>query len=119
MDQVLPPAEEGTSRLKFTYTKCIYEGRSQVYRGVLSGPGECQERRVVCKFIDGDTCPMNAEARVYTINLAPLQGQDVPELIGFFRAPAKDPRLAVACLLFEDFGRALTAWLGDYPMAIR
>ena len=117
MDQLLPPTED-TAHLKFTYDKVLHQARTEVYGGILSGPGD-EERRVVCKFIDGDTCPLKYEARIYTTKLAHLQGRDVLNVIGFFRAPAKDPRLSSACILFEEFGRSVTGWLGDYPIAIR
>ena len=120
MDQLLP-STDNTAHLKFTYDKTIQDigrGRTEVYRGTLFGPGE-EKRRVVCKLIEGDTCPLKYEARIYTTKLADLQGKDVPNLIGFFRAPAKDPQLSSACMLFKEFGHSLTDWLGSYPMPIR
>ena len=129
--EILPPKEnlksgEKPPHLKFTYDEVLYKGRSRVYRGTYVGPSKEEEdkekmveRTVVCKFVDGNSCPLKRESQIYTTNLAHLQGKDVPEFIGFFRAPAKDPRLAVACILFEDFGDPLEGWLGDYPMDLR
>ena len=117
-DQGAATAE--AAQLEFTFDEILCQGsNTEVYRGILSGPGDSQ-RTVICKLVEGDTCPLKYEAGIYTKTLKHLQGTDIPEFIGFYRlARAKDPRLSVACILLEDFGDMLDGWLGNYSMEVR
>lgn len=117
-----PSADEEAGHIEVRYFvgyESLYEGRSEVFLGVMIREENPPVRDVVCKFVHGDTAVLKAEARVYDGPLRTLQGKCVPKFYGYFEGEEPLDGQPTACLLLGYCGKPLYERWEDHPMQLK
>ncbi len=99
--------------------ECLYEGRSEVFLGEITSEGSPPICDVVCKFVQGDTAVLKAEARLYDGALRTLQGKCIPKFYGYFEGEEPLDGQPTACLLLGYCGKPLYKRWEDHPMQLK
>ena len=88
----------------------VHLGSSVVFKGQLKISGEPLDSKVVCKMVERDMTPLEAEAKFYTATLQDIQHRVV--LRFFLYATAEKDVIRFACMLTRYCRRAMTGRWG-------